>query len=794
MANDTLTIRLALEGGAEVRRELDDTAQKAEKAGQHAASGAKEATEATQGFQLEVKGLVTLFDEFERGQRGSFFATLGEKFKEGIGSANGLLLTVTALAGAFTALSVKGAEMASEIKEASIRVGTSAQNFSALKFVFEQSGAGAQNFERAIGVIQEAASNFTASADESETAAKKLDAALKEISKSAVDAEDARGLELQKLQTNQADRLQDLYLKQEKDRQDAVAKGTVDLVALQEEQDKQIEDERLRSLDELRRQQRTFDENRVLEQQAAFKKEQEALLAYNKELEDLADKSAHVQLGSFTATDTAGKLKELGVALQDANGKARDSHDIFLDVADRIESIDDAATRSQIAVGIFGRRIGPGLVESLSEGRKGILELEGEAKKLGLLFDGPELDIGKKFSDTLNKLGGTLAATSAKIGLAFAPLFGEVGEALAKAFGDAQPALVKAAQSVAEALKPIFDGLAAAIDGDFKKTANLDALGAAAYVVAEGIGAVARGIGAFFDLVGKSVEQIAGLIGDLFGTKVADAFTASLYLMIPAFIALRAAMFAVSATPVGAVFTAIGLAIVALIPIIEKNWPQIKAAWDDFVKWASDAWDALVKIWNDSTFGQVVNAIVSGLGTIVGWLGNLVAWAVKAAEALAAIGGAPATGASIGDNADISGQAVPAGASGGLVRGPGTGTSDSIPALLSNGEFVINALATSRFLPLLHAINSGRGFTLGGLVEGVAARIDDAIIPRFAAGGLALAGGGGGTRDRVAVDLSVNGREIARDMLTPRDVADKLIKAARQSSMSSGGTKPSWYR
>lgn len=44
---------------------------------------------------------------------------------------------------------------------------------------------------------------------------------------------------------------------------------------------------------------------------------------------------------------------------------------------------------------------------------------------------------------------------------------------------------------------------------------------------------------------------------------------------------------------------------------------------------------------------------------------------------------------------------------GGYVSGPGTGTSDSIRARISNGEFVVNAAATSRNLPMLQAINSG---------------------------------------------------------------------------------------
>lgn len=58
-------------------------------------------------------------------------------------------------------------------------------------------------------------------------------------------------------------------------------------------------------------------------------------------------------------------------------------------------------------------------------------------------------------------------------------------------------------------------------------------------------------------------------------------------------------------------------------------------------------------------------------------------------------------------------------ASGGYISGPGTNTSDSIPAMLSNGEFVINAEATQKWLPLLEKINNGEmpGFAYGGSVD-----------------------------------------------------------------------------
>lgn len=56
-------------------------------------------------------------------------------------------------------------------------------------------------------------------------------------------------------------------------------------------------------------------------------------------------------------------------------------------------------------------------------------------------------------------------------------------------------------------------------------------------------------------------------------------------------------------------------------------------------------------------------------------------------------------------------------ASGGFVSGPGTATSDSIPALLSNGEYVLNAAAVRRLgVARLNGLNNGRCYADGGLV------------------------------------------------------------------------------
>jgi hypothetical protein len=71
----------------------------------------------------------------------------------------------------------------------------------------------------------------------------------------------------------------------------------------------------------------------------------------------------------------------------------------------------------------------------------------------------------------------------------------------------------------------------------------------------------------------------------------------------------------------------------------------------------------------------------------------------------------------------LSKQYIPAFAEGGLISGPGTGTSDSIMARVSNGESVINARSTKMFAPLLSAINQAGGgraipsFANGGMVN-----------------------------------------------------------------------------
>jgi len=81
-------------------------------------------------------------------------------------------------------------------------------------------------------------------------------------------------------------------------------------------------------------------------------------------------------------------------------------------------------------------------------------------------------------------------------------------------------------------------------------------------------------------------------------------------------------------------------------------------------------------------------------------------------------------------------------AKGGKISGPGTGTSDSIfalidgvdPLLVSNGESIVNAEATRRYWPIIDAMNKGRlpGLATGGRIGTAMPRMADfaAITPQ----------------------------------------------------------------
>lgn len=75
-------------------------------------------------------------------------------------------------------------------------------------------------------------------------------------------------------------------------------------------------------------------------------------------------------------------------------------------------------------------------------------------------------------------------------------------------------------------------------------------------------------------------------------------------------------------------------------------------------------------------------------------------------------------------------------ASGGLVTGPGTGTSDSIPARLSNGESVMTARATEMFAPILSSFNMMGGGVPINVTQASSQALGEDMLARAVAKGV----------------------------------------------------------
>jgi hypothetical protein len=214
----------------------------------------------------------------------------------------------------------------------------------------------------------------------------------------------------------------------------------------------------------------------------------------------------------------------------------------------------------------------------------------------------------------------------------------------------------------------------------------------------------------------------------------------------------------------------------------------------------------------------VITSFVSEMDAAIRRINNALASLAKALRAVKAAAKSSSSSSSGGAEGF---------ASGGYIRGPGTSTSDSIPAWLSSGEYVARAASVRHYGPQFFSMLNSlkipkrelmafmaslrRGgkamkFSTGGMVS----RMKEGM-PAFSTGGLvdamsrSLAGltpqslhvspavaasGGGRSLAPVTIDLG-GGREIG-GLFAPIDVVDELMRAAGEQQLLSTGNIPAW--
>jgi hypothetical protein len=142
--------------------------------------------------------------------------------------------------------------------------------------------------------------------------------------------------------------------------------------------------------------------------------------------------------------------------------------------------------------------------------------------------------------------------------------------------------------------------------------------------------------------------------------------------------------------------------------------------------------------------------------------------------------------ASVGDKL---GGDVATGAGGGLISGPGSGTSDSIHIRASAGEYVMRAAAVSHLgRSFMDRLNAAPGYALGGLID----HMNSIELPRYAAGGMVHGPSGSAALHPVTINLP-DGRSIP-GFHGEADAVAQLTRHAIMAQASSTGRKPSWVR
>ena len=653
------------------------------------------------------------------------------------------------------------------------------------------------------------------------------------------------------------------------------------------------------------------------------------------------------QRGGQSIIDVDKALKSLGPSNRDAIERLKG-------FADEISALPTPAERSARAVEVFGRRLGPQLVELLSGGSKAIKDIGKRAEGLGLIMSNTEFRVAKDMNDALALMRRSIGATKNSIGLLFAPAIIDAAELFTQAIARNRTDLILWASEIAAKVRPVLLDLVRALTGDTEAITTGWIRNARQLIVDLG-GAIANvtqtvivpAFQAFVVILQTVAETINGIFGTkltaadigvvLLLAKMVGAFTllaGVLRLVGGAFGVLRLAFTGLSAaggilvtamSALGGVFGIIRVAVVSLIATFGAVPIAIAAIgaaigflavrlvqavdWSAFAERARAALGAILgfvaglgaaiggqfqallqaggTLWNgilaaaQTTFlGMVAGAAAAWMAMQSVWQSGAAAltalWNVVATAARSALdqimagaaafwvqvlalwqAGVDAIGLlweTFKSSAQAAWQAVTDGVSGawssissqwsagvdqliglltrlkefalgvwnaiasaaqqafgaeqqaaagaggfargGPVFGAGSATSDSIPAWLSNGEFVVRAAAVRKYgLSLFSALNRMRldpgafqRFAEGGLVRSLQVLMPQPLS--FADGGLVPQPAS--TASLRPINLTIGADSFA-GLLAPEDVAQKLMQVAVGKQIRSAGRRPGYY-
>lgn len=239
---------------------------------------------------------------------------------------------------------------------------------------------------------------------------------------------------------------------------------------------------------------------------------------------DLVDVSVETITGSMKKLKSSmgtnkKEFAQLGVQLTDSSGQLRDANDVFYDTIAALGKVSNETQRDVLAMAIFGKGADE-LAGIIDDGGAALKAYGDEAERLGLIMDAQTLEKLNEANDKLDRIKAQAQATLS----------------------------LKAADAL-EALMPALEKVIAAL-------------------------------GSMLEFVGKLNPDTIALIATILAVVAAIApIAATVATITKAISALKVAVVAMNLAlaPEIALIAAIGVAVVALVAVIAKNWDWVKA-------------------------------------------------------------------------------------------------------------------------------------------------------------------------------------------------------------------------
>jgi hypothetical protein len=268
------------------------------------------------------------------------------------------------------------------------------------------------------------------------------------------------------------------------------------------------------------------------------------------DMQEMAQSLAFLGRNAFQATQGSqaqvDAFNALGISVKDASGHLKDSHDLFLEVADGLAKIPDAGQRTALSMSLMGRA-GRQMLPVLSQGSAEIRRLEERAKTLGVVMSSDTVASADALGDSVDDLQFALKGMRNAI---------------------AEP-LLKPIREVVESITEWFRANRELLKAEI--TPWLERIGRTVKYVAQVVGFLLRPLMWFAELLGPLVPLLAGFKVVLAIGSAAQSFVAAVVKMIATIGSYTAAQL----TALGVTFLW-GAAIIALILIFEDLWTGLE--------------------------------------------------------------------------------------------------------------------------------------------------------------------------------------------------------------------------